>query len=348
MRKSPQDLKQRWQASKPPAWVLIHGEETLLQLEAADEIRSWLRPLGFTERQIIEVDRHFKLAQLEHAVYARDLFGSAKLVELRFGAKPHKASIDWLSQWSASADGQVFVMVTCDKLESSQVSSAWFRELQTQGREIAAASIPRHALGAWIQGRMVQESLQASEEVVDLIASRTEGNLLACAQEIKKLAMLGETVINLALASEALTDSARWNAFDLQASCLVGDRKRALMILDGLLAEAEPPPIILWALAEAARQLHALHECLQQGMPRSQAFKQRRMFGARESLFNQALSRHTKAQSLELLSEAAHADRSIKGLGGDAQEALRRLVLAFTAKSATRPDRFAASAAWTR
>lgn len=346
MRNHPQSLQAQLQTAKPPPWLLIHGEEMLLQLEAADRIRSWLRPLGFTERQILDVDRHFKVSQLEASVLARDLFGSAKLLELRFGARPHKASIDWLCHWAPQSDGQVCVMVTCGKLEGSDFNSPWFRSLRAQGWEIAAASVPRLALAGWIQQRLARESIQASDEVIELIASRTEGNLLACAQEIKKLAMLGVASVDLSVATDTLVQSARWNSFDLQASCLSGDRKRALMILDGLVAEAEPAPLILWALADAARQLYALHEGLQDGLPRSQAFKQRRIFGARETLFHQALQRITQTQSLELLAAAAWTDRCIKGLGEDAHEAMRNLVLQFTAHTAAKPRRFAAEPRW--
>nr|NDG61032.1 hypothetical protein [Betaproteobacteria bacterium] len=157
--------------------------------------------------------------------------------------------------------------------------------------------------------------------------------------------MLGPTDITLTLAQQTLADSARWSAFDLQASCLLGDRQRSLKILEGLLAVAEPAPLILWALADAARQLQALHECLQAGLNRSQAFRQLRIYASREAVFHRALDRISMAQSMRLLALAARTDRCIKGLGGDAQEALRDFVLACTAKSPA-ADRLLAAQAW--
>ncbi|MFM9039130.1 MAG: DNA polymerase III subunit delta [Betaproteobacteria bacterium] len=286
-----QSIETRLRGSKPPPWLLIHGDEQLVHIETADSIRAWLRPLGFSEREVIEVDRSFKLEQLELALRSRDLFAAAKLVELRFSAKPHKACLDWLSDWSKAADSEVCVMVSCGKLDRSQLTSAWFRDLQAKGWALEAAGIPRQALAGWIRDRLARESVQASDEVIELIASRTEGNLLACAQEIKKLAMLEQSTIDMAMAQSSLTNAARWSAFDLQASCLLGERKRALMILDALHAEAEPPPLILWALADAARQLLALHECLASGQSKSQAFRELRLFGTRELAYTRALDR---------------------------------------------------------
>lgn len=327
------NFEKRLQGAKPPPWLLIHGEEPLLHIEVADSVRAWLRSLGFTEREVIAVDRFFKLEQLERAVRSGDLFATAKLIELRFTAKPHQATIEWLSDWAKEADPAACVMISCGKLERSQLATHWFRDLQAAGWAIEAASIPRTGLAAWIKQRLAMESLSASDEVIDLIASRTEGNLLACAQEIKKFAMLGEPRIDLALAQVSLTNSARWNSFDLQASCLLGDRKRALMILDALHAEGEPLPLMLWALADAARQLYALHELLQSGQARSQAFRQLRLFGNREAQFNRALDRIQSEQSQHLLAAAARTDRAIKGIGQDPQEAMRELVLQFSAQS---------------
>ncbi|NBP37284.1 MAG: DNA polymerase III subunit delta [Betaproteobacteria bacterium] len=345
MKPNAQSLESRLQRAKPPAWLMIHGEEKLLQIEAADRIRAWLRSLGFTDRDVIEVDRFFKLEQLERAVRSRDLFASAKLIELRFTAKPHQASIEWLLSWAKEADHNVCIMIACGKLERSQLQSHWFHDLQAAGWAIEAATVPRAGLNDWIRQRLARESRSASDEVIELIASSTEGNLLACAQEIKKLAMLTDSQIELSLAQQSLANAARWSSFDLQASCLLGDRKRALMILDALHAEAEPAPLILWALADAARQLQALNECLESGQPRRQAFRQLRLFSNREAQFNRALDRIDAPHSLRLLDAAARIDRAIKGIGGlgeNPQEAMRDLVLQFTVQSPAR-DRLLAA-----
>lgn len=60
-----QSIEARLRGSKPPPWLLIHGDEQLVHIETADSIRAWLRPLGFNEREVVEVDRSFKLEQLD-------------------------------------------------------------------------------------------------------------------------------------------------------------------------------------------------------------------------------------------------------------------------------------------
>jgi DNA polymerase-3 subunit delta len=107
-------------------------------------------------------------------------------------------------------------------------------------------------------------------------------------------------------------------------------------------AEAEPAPLILWALADAVRQLQALNECLQSGQSRRQAFRQLRLFSHREAQFNRALDRIDGRHSMRLLAAAARTDRAIKGIAEAPREAMRDLVLQFTAQSPAR-DRLLAA-----
>ena len=66
-------------------------------------------------------------------------------------------------------------------------------------------------LVGWLRGRCRQLGLEASEEALELLAERTEGNLLAAHQELSKLALLaGSGPVDLALAESALTGLLAW------------------------------------------------------------------------------------------------------------------------------------------
>jgi len=72
------------QLAKPlaPLWVL-HGDEPLLVLEAADAIRAAARKQGYEERETLVVGQGFKWESLALAAGNLSLFGGAKLIDLR-------------------------------------------------------------------------------------------------------------------------------------------------------------------------------------------------------------------------------------------------------------------------
>ena len=62
---------------------LVHGDEPLLALEAADAIRAAARKNGYTERDLFIAERGFDWGELYQAGASQSLFGSRKIVELR-------------------------------------------------------------------------------------------------------------------------------------------------------------------------------------------------------------------------------------------------------------------------
>src|SRR3954469_19018540 len=76
------DLAAQLAKSLLPAYV-IHGDEPLLAMEAADAVRAAARKSGFGERQVIEPGRGFDWSEFSHAAAAMSLFAEKKIVELR-------------------------------------------------------------------------------------------------------------------------------------------------------------------------------------------------------------------------------------------------------------------------
>src|SRR3569833_1689545 len=73
-----------------PLYV-ISSDEHLLALEAADKIRKTARAQGFSEREVLTVERSFKWGELLAANQSQSLFGDKKLIELRIPTgKPGK------------------------------------------------------------------------------------------------------------------------------------------------------------------------------------------------------------------------------------------------------------------
>ncbi len=110
-------------------------------------------------------------------------------------------------------------------------------------------------------------------EAVTLLAERVEGNLLAAAQEIEKLALLAddrELTAQAVLA--AVGDSARYSIYDFVDAALLGQPERVARILDGLRDEGIEPVLVNWALHQESRRLAMLAFARSQGQPLEAVF----------------------------------------------------------------------------
>ncbi len=295
---------------------LVSGDETLLVQEACDLIRQQAKQQGFNERERFQADKQFDWSSLFQASQSLSLFSQKKLLELRIsngkpGDKGSKAITEYLNQ--ACSDNCLLIITP--KLDSSSQRSKWVKAIEKQGQWLPIWPISATQLPQWLQRRLQQQGLSADSQSIDLLAARTEGNLLAAHQEIEKLKLLAsDNYLSPELIAGAVADSARYDIFGLVDNALHGDARKAAAQLQGLQREGTEPTIILWGLAREIRTLLYLHTHLQQGQSFSQAAKQTGIWEKRQTLIKQAIKRLPPRQLEHLLRQANGIDRAIKGL----------------------------------
>src|SRR5699024_217870 len=134
--------------------------------------------------------------------------------------------------------------------------NAWYKKLGTAGVAMFAWPVARQQLPGWIQQRAQNRGVQLARDAAQLLAELTEGNLLACAQEIDRLALLhGTATVTAADVAAAASDQARFGMFDLPAKAIAGDGARALQSLSRLQEAGVEEVPILWALVRETRLL---------------------------------------------------------------------------------------------
>lgn len=321
--------------SKPLAGLyVITSDEHLLALEAADKIRKTARAQGFSEREVLVVDRSFKWGELLAANQSQSLFGDKKLIELRIPTgKPGKDGGKALQDYSASLSPDNVTLITLPKLDWATQKAVWVASLQQASVFIDIPLVERAQLPAWLGMRLAAQRQSANRECLDFIAERVEGNLLAAHQEIQKLALLyPEGALSFEQIHDAVLNVARYDVFKLNEAMLSGDTARLVRMLEGLQGEGEALPLVLWAVAEEIRTLLKLKSGLAQGRPLSQLTKEHRIWGPRERLIEPALRRLKLATLESALQEAAQIDKMVKGLrakkfSGDAWDAMLQLGL---------------------
>ena len=313
-----------------PLW-LVHGNEALLVLEAADAIRAAAKRQAYDERETLVVGQGFKWDALTLAAGNLSLFGGAKLIDLRIPTgKPGRDGGDALQRYVAALPAQTLTLITLPELDWSVRKTNWFKAVSEAANCLELNAPERERLPDWLGHRLAAQKQTASADALAFIAEHVEGNLLAAHQEILKLGLLHpEGALSLEQVQDAVLSVARYDIDKLRQAVIEGDPARCARLLEGLKGEGAAPPLVLWALAHETRSLATLCQGRDDGQPLTALFKAERIFDSRrQQAVSRALARLSLGTLRSALMHAARIDRMIKGLlAGDVWDEFLQLAL---------------------
>ena len=328
-----------------PAY-LIAGPEALRVLEAADAVRAAARRHGIAEREVFEAEgnqREPDWDALQSTFRAPSLFASRRLVEVRLPTgKPGKEGAEAIIGFCADPPPDVSLLVTAGDW-SKQHGGKWSEAIGRIGLVAIAWAVKPHELPDWIERRLQSRGLKADRGAVQRLSERVEGNLLAAAQEIDKLALLSDGKTIDAERMEALVaDAARYDVFRVVDAALNGQAAQVPRMLASLRAEGEAVPALLGMVVLELQRGAALARINERGGNLAAAFKAQRIWDSKQPMYRRALQRHTAPRWEAFVAQAGRVDRMAKGRGqvgmdpGDAWLALERLLLAVAEPRAAR------------
>ena len=165
-----------------------------------------------------------------------------------------------------------------------------------------------------------------------LLALRTEGNLLALAQEIEQLYILHEPGMLTREQIDALVvDNARYDVFKLVDALLQGKVVRMLKIIKSIQNSGLAVQIVIWALAKELRLLIELKAVGEHISQREGVYREQRIWDKRKTLLEYALQRIDMSLLEQAILLAEKADCQGKGLvTGDVWETIVQLCLSFS------------------
>ncbi|MSQ72763.1 MAG: DNA polymerase III subunit delta [Betaproteobacteria bacterium] len=310
---------------------VLHGDEPLLSLEAADAIRARARAAGFTERSVLIAERGFKWGELRASGASLSLFGDKQLVDLRVpGGKPGEEGGQAIEAYCGRLVEDTLTLVSLPRLAKRDQSAAWFGALSRAGVVVDVYPVERARLPEWIGARLARQKQRAPRETLQFLTDCVEGNLLAAHQEIQKLALLlPEGDLDAEQVRQAVLNVARYDAGKLTEAMLSGEAPRLVRMLEGLRAEGEAAPRILWLLAEELRAIARVQDGLAQGRNLPDLCRDNRVWGEpRQTLVGRAARKFDRDFLLGTLTQAARIDRIVKGVAkGDAWDELLQLGL---------------------
>ncbi|BBL76613.1 DNA polymerase III subunit delta [Methylomagnum ishizawai] len=332
MKLYPEQLEEHLKRKLLPIY-LLSGDEPLQLTEAADALRQAAKAQGYADRELFYADAGFDWALLREATDAFSLFGERRLLDLRIPAKPDKNASAALLRYAERPPEDAILVVSTAKLAAADQKAKWCQAIDKIGAVMQVWPLEGEKLLRWLDRRLSTRGLLADHSGLRLIAVRTEGNLLAAAQEIEKLHILhGRGKLTDEQIVQAVANSARYDVFDLAEEVLRGQAGKAYRVLMGLKAEGVAPAVALWALGRDIRLVAALLREVAGGTSQDSAYAKLKVWDNRKETLGLALRRLDRNTVHRALLLAAEADRVIKGAGvGEAWEALLAVCLCVAA-----------------
>jgi DNA polymerase-3 subunit delta len=334
MRLNPERLVSHLEKDFASLYV-ISGNELLLTMEIADEIRMHAKSRGYTEREIFTVDQRFDWTSLRRWSRQLSLFSEQRVLDLRIpSGKPGKEGGAAIEAFCQDLLSDIVTIVSLPAIDKQGQASKWFKALEQAGVVIAVQPIQRSQLSYWIEKRLQRQEQTIDQDAMQFFVNKVEGNMLAAHQEVKKLALLYPSGrLSFEQIKDALLDVARYDILQLSEAMLTADVTRYSRILQGLQGEGAAPPLILAVLTEQIRVLLRIRLAINtnQGLSLAQIMKAQRVWFSQQKTISSLIHRLDQQLLVRALRHAASIDRMIKGVArGDIWEELLHLGIRFT------------------
>jgi DNA polymerase-3 subunit delta len=309
---------------------LLFGDEPWQALDCAQAVRGAATAAGVVERLVFDVASGVDWQAVRLEAGSLSLFASRRLLEIRFGSrKPDRAAAEALQALIGDDGGDDVWLLATGPLDRRDQASGWFAGVDRAGVVVPCRPLDAAAFRRWLGLRAAALGKRLGEDAVELLALRAEGNLLAAAQELDKLALIvdGEDV-TADHVLVAVADSARYDVFKLVDAMLEGDPARAVRMLRGLREEGTEAVVVSWAVNREVRTLARAAAATAGGASVDSALASQGVWQSRIRLVRRALERLTRAELMASSRASARADAAAKGLGdGEPWGVLETLVL---------------------
>ena len=303
---------------------LFFAEESIQLTSLIDLVLLAAKDCNFDEKITYVVSKEMDWSFLDSNNENLDLFGSKKIIEIKLlGSGPGNKGSKALKEYSLNPDPNKLLIVSAEGLDKKSQSSAWAKSIEENGIMIVENPISLNAMPKWIQSRANDSNLQIENDAAQLLAEKTEGNLLAATQEIIKLTLLyPNKEISLKEMETSISNASKYGIFDLSNAFVSGNKNRTFQIIESLKSEGMQPTLILWALT---KEIHNLYKVMEDNSTKN-------IWGPRHYLesLTKRVNQLTKRKIKQSLLEIAEIDASIKGLSSkNPWQAIRDLAITF-------------------
>ncbi len=323
MKINSKDLRESVHKELNPVY-LFFAEESIQLTSLTDLVLLAAKDSNFDEKTTYVVSKDMDWSFLDSNNENLDLFGSKKIIEIKLlGSGPGNKGSKAIKEYSLNPNPNKLLIVSAESLDKKSQSSAWAKSLEENGVMVVEKPIPLNSMPKWIQSRANDSNLQIKNDAAQLLAEKTEGNLLAATQEIIKLTLLyPNREIGLKEMETSISNASKYGIFDLSNAFVSGNKNRTFQIIESLKSEGAQPTLILWALT---KEINNLYKVMEDNSTKN-------IWGPRHYLesLTKRVNQLTKREIKQSLLEIAEIDASIKGLSSkNPWQAIRDLAITF-------------------
>ncbi|KPH93409.1 DNA polymerase III subunit delta [Pseudoalteromonas porphyrae] len=281
-------------------FYLVFGEEPFQVAQCAQQIRTAAKQQGFDEVIKLTLMQGFDWQELVAQYQSMSLFSARTLIELDLNfQKPGIVGSQTFKRLVELSNPDTVLIVTGAKASQDIQRSAWFKALDKQGAFVPCYPLTGNHLSRWLDDQCYRLKVNMQADAKKTLLDATEGNLLACFQELEKLSLLySSEPISQQQVLQGLLNQAKFDIFDLSDALLQGNAQQAIKVLNKLASDNTEAVSILWTVNKEANTLLSLQLGLQQGEQLAALFKQKAIWKNQQVPVQQALNR-LSIQTLE-------------------------------------------------
>lgn len=294
-----QMLAQQVQKKIAPLYMLI-GKDNYLLEESVATLKATIKNKHPYDEKIISIQSPNDWLSVQEEANSYSLFSDNVLITIFWDKKTIDAlGKKILLEYLDSVNPRSFIIIKAPNLSTKQIQ--W---LCSHEHAIVAVAYPldSDAIKHWIALQLKKNSLQFAPQIPDLIHHYTQGNMLACAQVIEKIALSqGENhELSIQQVQEHLSDQCDHDLFELVNACLLGQMDKAIQILRHAEANKTEAVLIVWMLSQEIRIIMQLSHLLAQHINLKQASNQLKIWPQRTRLYQSCCNRLSQATLMKL------------------------------------------------
>ena len=205
------------------------GDEPIQMIEVSKYINNLFNESTGFERCVAEPINNDTWIDFKHTVGSPSLFCQKRLFEINLRVKPTKVGEQILADIldSFKSEDVFFLKI----LFKQRTSPAWLNRIINHGQKFTCYQLNKSEVPLWILKRLSLVGKKISREAAEYIAERNEGNLIATANEIDKLAILLDSEkITLKQIIDLISDASTYSVYNLKTKIFI-ESKKAYSIL---------------------------------------------------------------------------------------------------------------------
>lgn len=291
---------------------LICGNDQFLMKEAQQEIKKKLLRQFDCESTSIQINHPNEWNDLKDQASSLSLFSEHSIFHVSFEKKTFdKNGHHFIEQIINTNNTHCSIIINAPNLQikSLQQYTNHKNFLITQ-----VFALSDSALVSWIKQKLNTNQLSFESDVPHMIQQHSQGNMLAAAQAVDKLALSFEhdETITADVVKTHLIDQSQHGIFELVDSLLLGENDKSILLIQHAKNTRVEPTLLMWLFTKEVRLLISIFHEMKAQSSFGATCKKLKIWNNKTALYQSAYQRFEQKTLYGYLQSANQIDQLIK------------------------------------